>query len=898
VSDLANGLVVHQISDIHVGTQHFSPENKLHVPRPSRAFNLERYRDHIVRLKPEQRPDLLVVSGDLTCYGMEEEINEIGDALQNLLDALMEKPSDWRRRLDAAAPYLLLVPGNHDLDWTKQEHGARVDRFARMSDKLSRHGPILSAVTTANTSPYFDFGEECNLFVALFDSTKLGGDEHPQLASVARKLEAIVDHVDATTAKQLRTALDELRKEVRQDAGYISPGDLAKLETVVHKLPKHRIKLAVLHHNVSPVPTADIDRFDVVVNAGAVKAKLAELEFDILLHGHRHTVHCSHERLVHPGGNGQGMLIVGAGSLGSERSAPYLEITLIDSARGHSVEPPGSLVAVRSFEHNNLRYEQVGREIVQEVVSRPMHSDIGAIVKNLGRFTVATDAENLLASISRLLPPLAELQSKLVGWGSRSERWIEKFHDPLPHYGRIFATDVESRTSLEHPRFNRYVRDQYRQRLHRIRSQGEKAEQTLWFSHAVYEAIMRTGWEPDPTLWSGWRIAPSSDRALTQLEIARVLIRSRHAVTDGFSMESLDFDHGHYGIPLFVLDRAEIDPELCLDFAAAFDIQGNPHRTFEFDPKVALVTDRENDRGWHLKDIFEQLLANKRLMTVGQFLGRDSAFGWALRNPQFVASYDCSRRTSKDLLEHLKARLDLGPDKNGLDMGCGTGNYTNPFRPLLKHVVGIDVSAEMIRAARQKAPDGEWIEANALASDLPPESFDNVWAISTLHYFHGERQKLLFNEVARLLKPGGIAILDTEFWEQHESLWLAEFFPSLRNRYKNRCLPVATYQAWLQEAGLTPVDFPTFELSGDDADAGLRIGQRNPKKYLEGRVRNGLPAFREMAPAELTRGLEKLTEACRTGSINRTMAEYEQRASMNGDYGFIVARKPGGVASA
>jgi SAM-dependent methyltransferase len=228
-----------------------------------------------------------------------------------------------------------------------------------------------------------------------------------------------------------------------------------------------------------------------------------------------------------------------------------------------------------------------------------------------------------------------------------------------------------------------------------------------------------------------------------------------------------------------------------------------------------------------------------------------------------------------------------------------TGGISNCIRPFNqvprkreRSAVGIDTSEDMLAIARRK-PDGaniKWIRTNVLSNRLAKNSFDAIWSISTLHYFKGDRQKLLFREIYNLLKPGGVMVADTEFAEQHSSLWVVEFFPSLIERFKDSIYERDQYRAWLEEIGFTSVQFDHLDLM-DTEDAALRVGQHEPGQYLESKVRAGIPAFREMGHGELQRGLRKLQMAIYNGSIKEIVKRYESRATMLGDVGLIIAAR-------
>ena len=96
-----------------------------------------------------------------------------------------------------------------------------------------------------------------------------------------------------------------------------------------------------------------------------------------------------------------------------------------------------------------------------------------------------------------------------------------------------------------------------------------------------------------------------------------------------------------------------------------------------------------------------------------------------------------------------------------LDIGCGGGQHAVQLagqRPDLR-IVGLDLSAEFVRRARQRASAAdvgarvEFVKGNAL--DLPFEDgeFDHVYSIGSIKHWPEMEQGLA--ECVRVLKPGG-----------------------------------------------------------------------------------------------------------------------------------------------
>jgi SAM-dependent methyltransferase len=104
--------------------------------------------------------------------------------------------------------------------------------------------------------------------------------------------------------------------------------------------------------------------------------------------------------------------------------------------------------------------------------------------------------------------------------------------------------------------------------------------------------------------------------------------------------------------------------------------------------------------------------------------------------------------------ELLASLLGRGPGRC-LDLGCGTG----AFVPLLVDcgwtVVGVDLSADQLRVARERVGElaEELVQADAMALTFDGGSFDAVVAV--LVHTDIDRYDAALREVARVLRPGG-----------------------------------------------------------------------------------------------------------------------------------------------
>jgi demethylmenaquinone methyltransferase/2-methoxy-6-polyprenyl-1,4-benzoquinol methylase len=88
-----------------------------------------------------------------------------------------------------------------------------------------------------------------------------------------------------------------------------------------------------------------------------------------------------------------------------------------------------------------------------------------------------------------------------------------------------------------------------------------------------------------------------------------------------------------------------------------------------------------------------------------------------------------------------------------LDACCGTGDLALAAARAGGRVTGVDFSAEMLARAERKAPEFDWVQADASALPFPDGSFETAtvgFGIRNLADLEGG-----LRELARVLVPGG-----------------------------------------------------------------------------------------------------------------------------------------------
>lgn len=100
----------------------------------------------------------------------------------------------------------------------------------------------------------------------------------------------------------------------------------------------------------------------------------------------------------------------------------------------------------------------------------------------------------------------------------------------------------------------------------------------------------------------------------------------------------------------------------------------------------------------------------------------------------------------------LSAFLDGGSGRC-LEVGCGGGVQTGAIAAAGWSVVGLDLSADQLRVARQRAPTARLVQGDAIRLPFPDASFDAVAA--TFIHTDVDDWGAVVAEAARVLRAGG-----------------------------------------------------------------------------------------------------------------------------------------------
>jgi len=155
---------------------------------------------------------------------------------------------------------------------------------------------------------------------------------------------------------------------------------------------------------------------------------------------------------------------------------------------------------------------------------------------------------------------------------------------------------------------------------------------------------------------------------------------------------------------------------------------------------------------------------------------------------------------------------NLANDMTVLEIGCGTGLFTEMFSKYGAYILAVDLSPELLAAARQRnLPAGqvEFLEAPFENCDAQGP-FDAIIGSSVLHHLDCRKA---FAKIYQLLKPGGAIsfcepnMLNPQVWF---TLHFRQFFPYVspdETAFYRKKLGVMIKDAGFSNIAITPFDW-------------------------------------------------------------------------------------------
>ena len=155
-----------------------------------------------------------------------------------------------------------------------------------------------------------------------------------------------------------------------------------------------------------------------------------------------------------------------------------------------------------------------------------------------------------------------------------------------------------------------------------------------------------------------------------------------------------------------------------------------------------------------------------------------------------------------------------------LDLACGTANYIAEQRRMFPsdriQWHGLDLSREMLEQARKKLPDVDFFLGNA--EELPYRDGDFDLVVCRFAFHHIENKRGAVSEVHRVLRTGGVFIMQNVCPEKMSRWWIHHYFPETVIADRGRFWSADRIFAALDEQGFDvrisiSCDIERFDLS-------------------------------------------------------------------------------------
>lgn len=167
-------------------------------------------------------------------------------------------------------------------------------------------------------------------------------------------------------------------------------------------------------------------------------------------------------------------------------------------------------------------------------------------------------------------------------------------------------------------------------------------------------------------------------------------------------------------------------------------------------------------------------------------------------------------------LERVEELLALLPDRpDVLELGSGAGVRSTRLLAERARLVGIDISGEQVRRARERVPGARFVHADFTQVEIEPASFEAVVALYVFNHVPREELGPVLGRIAVWLRPGGRLL--ASFGAADEPGWYGEAIGGLETFFSGY-EPEVTLRL-VREAGLEVASEELETIAEPDGDA-------------------------------------------------------------------------------
>jgi ubiquinone/menaquinone biosynthesis C-methylase UbiE len=247
-------------------------------------------------------------------------------------------------------------------------------------------------------------------------------------------------------------------------------------------------------------------------------------------------------------------------------------------------------------------------------------------------------------------------------------------------------------------------------------------------------------------------------------------------------------------------------------------------------------------------------------------------------------NYNKTRKADLRIFNKIFEFVDYPINKRIIDIGAGTGNYTNLLAEKGNRIVALEPSSEMIKQAIENE-NVKWIKGFAEDIKLENNVFDIAICILSIHHFSDLKKS--FNEIFRVLKQRGVLLIYTYIPEEQNFFWLIDYFPALFKVDIEKFPSTNKLVELIKDCGFEFSVVEKYELNYDLKDNFLAANWRKPENYLKEEIQSGISTFSLLSKREIKQGADLLRDDLRSGDWNKKYGDILTEEYFDAGYRFL-----------